>query len=159
MPEKRRVRPKIGDVVRVQAIDGRAADAQYIHKHPEFGALVRVLGPSRGADIPLGGGAAAEIAARPTQFVTFFPLGAACARGIAVIVGTAPVPAELAQFPLFRFRREGTLARSGPWLWDGQREWRASEEPDGYRDLPICQIVNDTLLVERAHEGWRHDSV
>ena len=148
MVEKRRVRPRIGDVVRIRALDGRTADAQYTHKHPSHGALVRVVGPGPHEPTPLGDEHATALAMRPTQFVTFFPLGAACARGIAEIIGGAPVPVDSQPFPMFRIP-----GRRPWWLWNGEEELRLEEMPEGLPRLPIREIINDTLLVERAHDG------
>jgi hypothetical protein len=147
----KRRRPKIGDVVRITAAAG-SAFAQYTHKDSHFGALVRVIGPANGSSDPVA------IAARPTQFLTFFPLGAACHRGIAEIVGAAPVPADLIEFPCFREplrlfpeRRERCNWR----LWDGRDEWIVPELSNEQRAYPLREIINDTLLVERARAGWR----
>ena len=150
MTDKRRVRPRLGDIVRIRALDGRAADAQYTHKHPGHGALLRVLGAAPDEPTPVGDDQAAVIAAQPTQFVAFFPLGAACARGIAEIVGGAPIPDESQPFPTFR-----VPGRRPWWLWDGEQEVRLEEMPADYPRLPIRAIINDTLLVARAHDGWR----
>jgi hypothetical protein len=152
MTDKRRVRPRLGDVVRITANNGAAADAQYTHKNATHGALLRVFGPAPAGPTPLGDEAAAGMAAQAPQFLAFFPLGAACARGIATIIGNAPLPADATPFPLFR-----VSGRHLPWLWDGEREWRVHEPPPDYAQLPIREIVNDTLLVERAHQGWRHE--
>jgi hypothetical protein len=152
MTEKRRVRPRPGDVVRITDRDGAAADAQYTHKNASHGALLRVLGPAPAGPAPLGDDVAAEIAARPTQFLTFFPLGAACARKIAEIIGNAPVPEDAQPFPSFRI-----TGRRPYWLWDGEQEWRFEEMPVGFPRMPIREIVNDGLLVARAHQGWRHE--
>ena len=154
MAEKRRVRPRPGDVVRIKALDGTAADAQYTHKHASHGALLRVLGPTPPELVPAGDGSAVEIAARATQFLTFFPLGAACARGIATVLGPAPVPDAERAFPLFRSPIRGREGVTAWWLWDGEREWGPVPLGPAERRLPIRAIVNDTLLVERALAGW-----
>ena len=147
----RRKRPKIGDVVRITTPAG-AAFAQYTHKHPSFGALVRVIGPANASNDP------AAIAGRPTQFLAFFPLGAACHRGIAEIVGSAPVPADLIEFPHFREplrifpeRRERCNWR----IWNGHEEWTVSDLSAEQRSYPLREIINDTLLVDRTLAGWR----
>ena len=147
----KRKRPKIGDVVRITTSAG-AAFAQYTHKDSEFGALVRVIGPATDGSDP------AAIAARPTQFLAFFPLGAACNRGIAEVVGTAPVPEDLVEFPRFREplrifpeRRERCNWR----LWDGREEWIVPELSPEQRAYPLREIINDTLLVDRVLAGWR----
>jgi hypothetical protein len=158
MAKKRCVRPRIGDVVRITAMGGASALAQFTHRHVQYGALLRVLGPAPDDARLADDAAAAEFAARPTQFLAFFPLGAACHRGIAEIIGEAPVPREAQAFPIFRSAlplREG--GRGSWWLWDGVREWRVGGLDPGPRGLPLRGIMNDTLLVERAQSGWRHD--
>lgn len=153
MTAANRKRPRLGDVVKITTMDGYAL-AQFTHKHPEFGALVRVF---RRAEI-LSGPKAGEIAVRPVQFSAFFPLGAACNRGIAQIIGNASVRPELQSFPKFRIARSLDPRHVGDrwWLWDGGREWHVGFVTTDQLDLPLQEIVNDTLLVQRALAGWRH---
>lgn len=156
MVVKQRKRPRIGDVVRIDTPDG-SAFAQYTHKHPEFGALVRVIGP--GAK-PRESTDPTSIAEQPTQFVTFFPLGAACHRGIATIVGSAPIPDDAREFPRFRqaMRLDPSDKSSCNWLiWNGEDEWVVSNLTPEQQRYPLREIVNDTLLVQRALEGWRSE--
>ena len=146
-----RKRPRIGDVVRITTSAG-AAFAQYTHKDPSFGALVRVIGPANGSSDPVA------IAARSTQFLTFFPLGAACHRGIAEIIGTAPVPADLAEFPHFREPLRIFPERRERCNWrisNATEEWVVPELSSEQRAYPLREIINDTLLVERALTGWQ----
>ena len=146
-------RLRFGDVVRIVTPQG-AAVAQYIHKHPDFGAVVRVIGP----DTPERQQESPDVVARrPTQFVTMFPLGPACHRGIAQIIGQAPVPIEHRDFPMFRQALRLDPRDRGPcnWLlWDGETEQIVpSLTPEQYA-LPLRAIMNDTLLVERTLSGW-----
>ena len=150
---KPRKRPRVGDVVLIATTDG-AAFAQYIHRHPDFGDLVRVTGPAVSTADPT------RIAAGPTQFTTFFPLGAACRRGIAQILGPAPIPPECEQFPRFRqpLRLDPRSRAPCNWLiWDGREEWTVPALSEEQRLYPLREIVNDTLLVERALKGWRSE--
>lgn len=155
MPLSTRVRPRIGDVIEVPTSKGLAY-AQFTHKHEQYGALIRVL-PGLFAKPPLNFG---ELADQRPVFSTFFPLGAACSRGIVHIVASEPVPKHSASFPIFRsFHRDVTGKRAGPWfLWDGQREWSVEAlTEEQLRDYPPCGIWNDTLLIERILAGWRHE--
>ena len=159
MPLTDRVRPRIGDVVEVSTPAGLAY-AQFTHKHdepPKFGALIRVfpgLHERRPKDF------AAVLQQRPL-FSTFFPLGAACNRGIVKIVAEERVPQHLSDWPTFRNapRREPGRAKSGPWfLFDGKREWKVeSLSEDQLREYPPLAVWNDTLLIERIVSGWRHE--
>lgn len=154
MTKPTRKRPRLGDVVRITDADGQSAIAQYVAKNREFGHLVRVL---RDTGSSIGDADAGSLAQKPTQFVTFFPLGAACHRGIATIIGPAEIPPEFHRLPVFRQALRLNPASRDPcnWiLWDGEREWiveRLSTEE--YR-FPIRCIMNDTLLVDRALSGW-----
>ena len=101
----KRTRPRIGDIVRITTPAG-AAVAQYTHQHPMFGSLLRVLGPLKpGASVSAP--ELCALAAGRAQFATFFPLGAACHRGIAAVVGAAAIPLESQPFPLFRCAMRG----------------------------------------------------
>lgn len=148
---KPKKRPQVGDVLRITAPEGHAAFVQYTHRHGDMGALVRVIGPADSSTDP------AVIAARPTQFVTFFPLGAACQRGIAAILGAAPIPEDHVNFPTFRQALRLDPASTSPcqWrLWNGLEEWVVPLLRDEQWYLPIRVIMNDTMLVEYAHAGW-----
>ncbi len=152
MPEKVRKRPRVGDVVEIETPRGLAY-AQYTHKHPTWGPLIRVLSglhPKRPADF-------ADSVEAEERFSVFFPLGAAAARGIVTIVANEPVPERKRPFPLFRGGNESpTTGRVETWwLWDGEREWRIGKLRPEHRDLPIWQAWNDTMLIQRIVEDWR----
>ena len=146
-----RKRIKIGDVVQVTTPQGYAY-AHYSHKHAAFGSLLRVL-PGLFREVPR------DILALTRQlprFLTFFPLQAAVSQGIVQVVANVPVPEEAQPFPLFRaaMRDPATGKVSAWWLWNGLQEWRVGELQPEQRDLPIREIVNDTLLVERILSDW-----
>jgi hypothetical protein len=135
------------------------AYAQYTHKHdipPRYGSLLRVLPglfSHRPADF-------SELVNQPPAFTTFFPLGAACNRGILHVVASEAIPPHSSPFPIFRnSHRDKTGKRVGPWfLWDGQREWKVETLTDQQlRDYPPLGTWNDTLLIERILAGWRHE--
>ena len=158
MPLTSRVRPRIGDIIEIPTPKGLAY-AQFTHKHdtpPHYGALLRVLPglfPQRPSDF-------ADLVCQRPQFSTFFPLGAACNRGIVRVVASEAIPPHSASFPIFRgSHRDKTGKRAGPWfLWDGQHEWRVQSLSDEQlRDYPPRGIRNDTLLIERILAGWRHE--
>jgi len=140
-----RKRPKIGDVVEIATPQGLAY-FQFTHKHPQYGALIRVLPGvynTRPADLP-------ALVQKPERFVAFFPLGAACNRNICQIVAEANIPEASRTFPLFK---AGVKNSAGVvecwWLWDGEKEWRIGSLKSEHRDLPVRGVWNDTLLIER----------
>lgn len=146
---------KHGDLLEVPTPRGLAY-AQYINKHQNYGALLRVfkaLHESRPHDI--------KDAIGEVQFVCFFPLQAAIRQGIVSVVGNAPVPSADRVFPTFRAGVvDPSIGKvSSWWFWDGEREWRVGTLSPEQRRMPIRGIWNDTLLVERIVSGWRpeHD--
>jgi hypothetical protein len=158
MPVFNRVRPRIGDVIEIPTPKGLAY-AQFTHKHdtpPRYGALLRVLPglfPQRPTDF-------SRLLSQRPQFITFFPLGAACNRGIVHVVASEAIPDHSASFPTFRnSHRDRSGKRASPWfLWDGRREWRANSLSDEQlREYPPLGVWNDTLLVERILAEWRHE--
>jgi hypothetical protein len=95
-----RKRPRFGDVIEIATPKGLAY-AHYTHKHdrpPKFGALIRVL-PGFHKIRP---STFASLVRTAPQFMTFFPLGAACNRGLVQIVANEPIPEHAAGFPTFR---------------------------------------------------------
>lgn len=158
MPLTTQKRPRLGDVIEIPTPEGFAY-AHYTHRHqtpPQFGALIRVL-PGLHHERPSD--FSALVRQRP-QFVTFFPVGAACHRSITHVVASEPVIGESAVFPTFRgSHRDRAGRRTPPWfLWDGTREWRVeSLTQEQLRDFPPKSVINDTLLVERIVSGWRHE--
>lgn len=149
MSKKSRIRP--GDVFEIKTKKGLAY-AQFVLRHPQMGELIRVLPgfhdvrPSRFT----------EVVAQPERFVTFFPLQAAVNQGIFEIVAHEKVPEAAQKFPLFR--AAGHIDREGFihdwWLWDGQKSWRIGKLSQEQKKLPIQEVWNDTLLIERIEEEW-----
>ncbi len=144
-------RARIGDIVEFKAPTG-IAYALYTHKHPMFGNLLRVY--SRLYEGPLSD-PAKGVSNSPT-FSTFFPLQEAVDRGIVRLVGSTEVPESLRDFPVFRaaMRDPRTGKVAAWWLWDGTNEWKVGSLAPEHRSLPIREVVNDTLLVERIASGW-----
>lgn len=86
-------------------------------------------------------------------YVTFFPVVAAVAQGLASIVGHLPSPG----LPK-RVRRPGARSASKVETWiieEGTDEVVKRELSDVERKLPIVVIWNRDLLVQRVSEGWR----
>jgi hypothetical protein len=95
------------------------------------------------------------IVAQEPLFSTFFPLGAACHRKIVFLVAAEPISPHIEAFPTFR----SAFHNAGPWtLWDGEKEWRVSSlSPQQLKDYPPLGIWNDTLLIDRIVQDWRHE--
>jgi hypothetical protein len=147
-----RRRPRLGDIFEL-ATSGGLAYLQYVMKTPRFGALIRILGGTF-ADRPLS---FSHLVRQPERFVTFFPLGAAVAQSVVTYVGHEHVPEWLRKFPLFRAAGNRD-PRTGKvldwWLWDGEKSWPIGDLRPEHRDLPIREVLNDTLLAERIADGW-----
>ena len=154
-----RKRPKIGDVVEIVIPNGLAY-AQYTQQHsapPHYGALIRVV-PGVFSEQPIDYSRLVQL---PPQFMTFFPLGAACNRKIVSIVAHEEIPGHAASFPIFRnSHRDKKGTRIGPWLlWNGEREWKVESLTTAQlSDYPPLGVINDTLLAERIVSGWRHEN-
>ncbi|OZG70205.1 hypothetical protein BTA51_27455 [Hahella sp. CCB-MM4] len=143
-------RIKIGDLVEIKTSSGLTY-AQYTHKQPRYGALLRIFDKSyKNRPSPLEG-----VLNDSVRFSTFFPLTAAINRGIFEIVGNFSVKEELKPFPLFRAGAVGTSGKVATWwLWDGEKEERIGKLSDKQKYLPIRGVWNDTLLIERIESGW-----
>ncbi len=146
-----RVRPRPGDVIEIETPRGLAY-AQYAHKHATHGALLRVLPglfESRPTDF-------SEMVQQAERFLAFFPLGAACNRGIVRVVAEERLPLSARTFPVFRHGLADANGHVKLWfLWDGQREWQVEKLSPEQRKLPLQPGVwNDTLLIERIVSDW-----
>lgn len=145
------MRPKIGDLIEIPTTVGFSY-AQYTHKHPQYGALLRVF-PGVFEKRP---SSYSKILASTPLFSCFFPLNAAIREEIVAIANHGEVPTALQEFPIFRagavnpeLKRVQTW-----WLWDGEKEWPIGDLNPDQRKLPIRGVWNDTLLKERIVSGW-----
>jgi hypothetical protein len=142
---------RVGDVVEIPTAKGLAY-AQYTHKHPQMGDLVRVL-PGL---FPVRPESLGDLAKEKELFVIFFPLVAAVSKKIFKVIANEELPAESKRFPLFR--APGFVDRQGRvrdwWLWDGERSWQIGNLTDEQRRLPMRISCNDTALIQRIEEGW-----
>ena len=149
-----RVRPRIGDVIEIETPKGKAY-AHYTHRHTRYGALLRVLpGITNVAPTDF-----ARLVEQSPQFMTFFPLGAACARRLVRIVANEAVPDSAKAFPIFRSgaRNLATGKVANWWLWDGEKEWKVGRLSPGMETMPLRGVWNDTMLIKRIVDGWRHE--
>jgi hypothetical protein len=140
-------RAKPGDVLVVTAPDGAVVYLHYLGKHQEYGDGVAVCPAKQVTYVD----ANAELFRG--SYVTFFPVVAAVAQGLASVVGHLPSPG----LPK-RVRRPGARSASKVETWiieDGSVEVVKRELSDAERKLPIAVIWNRDLLVQRVSEGWR----
>jgi hypothetical protein len=144
--------PKIDDIIEIPTAKGLAY-AQFIHKRPPEGSLIRVL-------IPLLASPAEHLdvlAAMGDRFLTFFPVGAAINRGIVRLVGNTPVPGQYRDVPPMRLA--GARLPGGKilnwWALEDGKEWRLGELTPEQRRWSIASVINDTLLVKRIEQDWR----
>lgn len=143
-----RVRPKVGDICRIET-DRGAAYFQYTHKHDRYGALIRVFPGIFPTQPDL-----AALLPEEAVYTTFFPLGAACSRGITKIVAEAKVKPQWAKFPVFRTAAHLPDGKRGPWwLWDGERERIVGTLLPEHEKLPQRGVCNDTFLIEKIIEA------
>jgi hypothetical protein len=147
-------RPKVSDVIEI-AFDDFVAYAHFTHKHPIYGALLRVL-PERFSQRPVDFSWVTESV---PQFECFFPIGAAVSRKIVVIAGDAPISPMRQVFPTFRSAVRSSNGYGPWWLWDGSTEWKIGTLGPGMERMPIRGVINDSMLFERIKSGWRaeHD--
>jgi len=142
---------KIGDVVEIKTTKGLVY-AHYTNKDSKWGSLLRVF--QRFYDIRPEG--LEDVVKGEPMFITFFPLSAAVKQDIVSIAGNVVVPPEAQAFPIFRNGVPDPVTRKIKvcWLWDGEKEWKVGELTPALRKLPILEVVNDTLLIERIESGW-----
>lgn len=158
MPLVNRKRPRIGDVIEIKTPKGFAY-AQYTYNYrerPVYGALIRIL-PGLYSSRALN---FSDLVQEKERFFVFFPLGAACARGIVKIVAHEEIPERSRGLPLMRSSnrykdKSGKIVEADWWLWNGKEKWSIGKLPKKYRGLSLLQIWNDTLLVERITSGWQ----
>jgi hypothetical protein len=103
-------RPKIGDLFEVRTAKGLGY-IQYGHREGggplSKGALIRAirgLHSQRPTDLE-------KLAAQPTLFWAYYPLGSALNQGLVVDLGPFLIPTEAAQFPILR--SPGGIDKSG----------------------------------------------
>jgi len=145
---------KIGDVVEILTTRGLAY-AQCTHRHtqpPRYGYLIRIL-PGFHAVRPTSFDALVK---QRDLFRVFYPLGSAISRGLVVWAARELVPDSVISFPTFRC---GVPASDGRvqtwWLWDGSREWPVASLTPAQRSLPIREVINHNLLLERIESEYK----
>ena len=149
-------RIRIGDVVEIPTRVGLFY-AQYTHRNPEYGPLIRVLDclhATRPQDIE-------SLALSPTRYVLFSFLQSAINQGLFEVVGNCPVPEHASRFPVFRsgLADPETGIVKDWWLWDGENSWRVGALSVEQRKLSEERgIWTNALLIERLEAGWSPES-
>jgi hypothetical protein len=139
-------RLKLGDVVEIPTNRGLAF-AQYTHRHPQFGWLIRVLP----GFYPARPGSLRQVVDQPARFSIFFPLAAAVNQRLLAVVANELVHEKDRPFPIFREVMPGTKVW---WLWDGERSWRVGDLTPEQRKMPLRSIVNHKALLDMIESGW-----
>ncbi|HOY60773.1 MAG TPA: hypothetical protein PK640_21840 [Verrucomicrobiota bacterium] len=142
---------KIGDIIEIETGQGLAY-AQYTHRIPPYGALIRVFAGThaRRPDV-------VELAKAPVVFSTFFPLNSALRQRVVRVVGRTDVARTNQVSPVFRDGNPHPVTRKVEewWLWDGVREWKVGDLSPEQRRLPILGVWDIDMLVARIEDGWR----
>ncbi|MGA7669291.1 MAG: hypothetical protein WBW04_02650 [Nitrolancea sp.] len=149
-PRKRSI-AVAGGIVEIETPNGLAY-AQFTHRHPEYGELIRVFSgvhDQRPEDF-------SEIVTAEEQFMAFILLDAAVRAGLLAIVDREEIPESKRAFPTFRsnaFRKLNEVTKNW-WLWDGEQSWFVGELTDEQRHFPILEIANTAAIVIRLTKGW-----
>jgi hypothetical protein len=147
-----RKRPKFGDVIEIPTPAGLGY-FQYVNRHAAWGGLIRVFGGTYSAR-PMS---LEQFACAQERFLTFVPLGAMIHRGIVEIVANVAVPEHLRAFPLFRVPGSAIDPETGKvrdwWLWDGNQNRFVGKLTPEQEQLPIKEVVNDTMLIHWIATG------
>jgi len=147
-------RIKFGDIIEIKTSKGYGY-MQYTHKDSMLGNLVRVF---KGIYIkPLEDLQVLED--KEIQFTTFFPLQTAVNQNIVTVIANKKVRKDLQPFPLLKsmLAQDKETWKAKSWeLWDGEKVIGLIRPPltQEQINLPISEVINDTLLIERIDSGW-----
>jgi hypothetical protein len=143
--DKKRAKP--GEVFRVDT-SGGFIYLQFLGRHPEYGDAVLVC-PKKMRREPL------ELhAIFNSAYAVFYPISAAIKQGLVRRVGFFPTPG----IPT-RWRRPGAWVRDRIETWiiedESAGEILRRELTEDERRLPIAEIWNHEMLIQRVSEGWQ----
>ena len=141
----------IGDIIEIPTAKGFIY-AQCTHTHQNFGEVLRIFKDfykERPSDFT-------NMASEKEKFIVLFPLNEAVKQKIFEVVGRAEIPESSKKFPIFRngLPNQKTGKIEVWWLWDGEKEWKIGKIKKEQRKLPLHEVINDTLLIERLESGW-----
>ena len=144
---KRRLRPKIGDLLEFQTAKGLGY-AQYTHRFDDkfYRDLIRViegLFDERPADLE-------ALAARPTLFWVYFPVASEAWRGTLTLLGPVAIPPEAREKPAMRSTL-GVGHAPPPETWrivDATGRHRITAFPPGFWQLSDERLTFGPSLIE-----------
>ena len=145
-----------GHVLRIKTPIG-IAYAICTHRDAICGHLIRVMGDLHNNEISH----LDKLFGKEEAFSIFFLWGSNVDKSLVDIAGRIAIPEHMANFPLFKAgivnQRTGKVDHW--WLWDGNKEWPVGKLTVDQRLLPLREIWNEVLLVERIAAGWRASDV
>ncbi len=145
---RRKVRAQVGDCYLIHLPSGRKAYAQYVHRHPEYGPMVRVFDIVTDREVGLE-----ELASAGELFpLVFVALERALRDGAWERIGSLPVT----DFVFPKFRRalvNGPGVYHNGRIWDGERDTYVGDLPPEYQGLEIMLIWGCELLAKRIDTG------
>lgn len=149
-------RPVLGDIVEIPVSAGFAY-AQFVLNHtnpPRYGPVLRVF--PEFYQTPLG--TFEDILLDTERYLVFYPIGSGVKDGIATIVGSAPIPARLHNWPLFK-RAVGRDQKTGEvrsWAtWKGKHDVKYFHVlPLEYFDLSIHSLQSHATFLKQIESGW-----
>lgn len=140
------LRPQIGDVLEIRVPAGFFY-VHYLGKHMRLGACIAV------APVIFTDRIVPDAKIFMDSYATFYPVGAAVSRKLATIVGRFPSPGLPS-----RFRVPGFVSGAKVMNWiidDGNQRTPKRQLTAEERLLPIAEIWNQELLIERVTQSWR----
>lgn len=148
------LRPRIGSVVEIKTRRGLSY-AQITHNYrepPVWGWLLRVFRETH-ASRPKS---FEKVVHGEVQFSTFYPVGSAANAGLVEIVSHTPVAPANVPFPIFKcgIENQQTQEVAVWWLWDGTKEWRASQMTEKELAYPLRELVTGDILHRRIEANW-----
>ncbi len=147
-----KVSARVGDCYLIHLPSGRKAYAQYVHRHPEYGPMVRVFDIVTDREVGLE-----ELASAGELFPpVFVALERALRDGAWERIGSLPVTDFV--FPKFRRALVNGPGVYHNWrIWDGEKDTYVGDLPPEYRGLEMLSIWGYEILAKRIDTGENID--
>lgn len=145
------MRVPIGSIIQIPTSKGFAY-AQYTHKVPKQGQVVRVLeGFHKNPQTDLD-----KLAQKASAFSILYTLIPAVKLKQVELIGNRPVPEFARKFPVFKNGFPDPVTHKvGVWvLWDGENYWKTPALSEKEKNYPPSSIWNTALLIHRLESGW-----